>query len=437
LLREERRRLGPSVLGGLDRSGISTGSSTLIRKRDLLVATATTLGTAAAISRPARAQTDRPGIVGAFETAEAAFVFGLPIVMNYAVQYEFAIDRNNSQYKASFNTLWNDAQVFTWRDTAVPTPNSDTPYSMCWLDLRAEPVVLSVPDVPTGRYFSVQICDGNTYNVGYIGSRATGQGAGSWIVAPPGWQGATPPGIKGVIRSTSQFALTIYRTQLFGPDDMPNVVAVQRGYKVEPLSTFLHQPAPPPAPEMIHWPRANEELVKRNFFDYLAFALQFNAPQPNEAAIREQLAHIGIRRSGAAPPMSTVDRLELTAGAFEGERKVEAAVAGAGVAMNGWRVTPIPGSPEGYNGDWMLRSVAVKAGIYGNTTEEATYPFTKQDVTGEALDGSKGRYTLTFGPNQLPRSTPSGRSRCITGRTSFWCITRSTATSSTRPCCRR
>ena len=70
-----------------------------------------------------------------------------------------------------------------------PTPNSDTPYSMCWLDLRAEPVVVSVPDVPAGRYFSVQVCDGNTYNVGYIGSRATGQGAGRWLVAGPGLAG--------------------------------------------------------------------------------------------------------------------------------------------------------------------------------------------------------------------------------------------------------
>src|SRR3954466_14385080 len=128
------------------------------------------------------AQAARPGVGGAFEAAEQALIFGLPIVMNYTVMHEFAIDRNSGQFKAPFNTMWNDEQVFTWRDTAVPTPNSDTPYSMSWLDLRAEPVVISVPDVPPGRYFSVQICDGNTYNVGYIGSRTTGQGAGSWVV---------------------------------------------------------------------------------------------------------------------------------------------------------------------------------------------------------------------------------------------------------------
>ena len=371
-----------------------------MNRRDIL-RTSALAGTALALPGLAAAQADRPGILRAAEIAEAAFIFGLPIVMNYAVMYEFAIDRNSGQFKAPCNAIWNDAQVFTWRDTAVPTPNSDTPYSMSWLDLRAEPMVISVPDVPAGRYFSVQVCDGNTYNVGYIGSRTTGQGAGSWIIAGPGWQGATPSGIKGVIRSTTQFALTIFRTQLFGPDDMPNVVAVQRGYKVAPLSTFLRQPAPPAAPE-IRWPRITADLAKHHFFDYLAFALQFNAPQPNEAAIRAQLASIGIDGRGTPMPNSFLDRLELLGAAFEGERKVDAAVAAAGVAMNGWRVTPIPGSPEAYNGDWLLRAVAAKAGIYGNSTEEATYPFTRHDATGGELDGSKGRYTLTFGPNQLP-----------------------------------
>ena len=372
----------------------------MITRRTALLA-AGPLGAGFAAPGLALAQAGRPGVVGAFEAAEQALIFGLPIVMNYTVMYEFSIDRNSGQFKAPFNTIWNDSQVFTWRDTAVPTPNSDTPYSLCTLDLRAEPVVISVPDVPAGRYFSVQVCDANTYNVGYIGSRATGQGAGSWLIAGPGWQGATPPGVKGVIRATAQFALAIFRTQLFGPTDMPNVVAVQRGYRAQPLSAFLGQMPPPAAPE-IRWPRVNAELAKRHFFDYLAFALQFSAPQPNEAAVRQTLASIGIDGRGTPLPGGFLDRLELMAGAIEGERKVEAAVAAAGVAMNGWRVTPIPGSPEGYNGDWMLRAVAAKAGIYGNTTEEATYPFTRTDATGAELDGSKGRYTITFPPGQLP-----------------------------------
>jgi hypothetical protein len=384
-------------------------------KRDLIRASA--LAGVAALAHPALAQTARPGVVGAAEIAEAAFIFGLPIVMNYAVMYEFAIDRGNPQFKAPFNTIFNEARVFTWRDTAVVTPNSDTPYSLAWLDLRAEPVVLSVPEVPAGRYFSVQVCDGNTYNVGYIGSRATGQGAGSWLVAGPGWQGRTPAGVKGVIRSTTQFAMSIFRTQLFNAEDMPNVVAVQRGYRAEPLSAFLRQPAPPAAPT-IRWPRADAELVKHHFFDYLDFALQFSAPQPEEAAIRAQMARIGIG-TGSPMPMSLADRLELLAGAFEGERKVAAGVAAAGVAMNGWRVTDIPGTQDAYNGNWMLRSVVAKAGIYANTTEEAAYPFTRTDATGATLDCSANRYSLTFPAGRLPPVNAFWSVTMYDGRTQF------------------
>ena len=119
----------------------------MISKRDLFAATAATGG--ALLARPALLSAQ--GLVGTVEAAEAAFHFGLPIVMNYAVMHEFCLEPGNPQYKAPFNTIYNEARVFTWQDTAIPTPNSDTPYSMVWLDLRAEPIVLSVPDVPAGR----------------------------------------------------------------------------------------------------------------------------------------------------------------------------------------------------------------------------------------------------------------------------------------------
>jgi len=86
--------------------------------------------------------------------AEEAFIYGLPIVMNYAVMYEYAVDKGGPQYKAPFNQIKNEPRVFTYEDTAIITPNSDTPYSFLWLDLRAEPMVLSVPAVPKERYYS-------------------------------------------------------------------------------------------------------------------------------------------------------------------------------------------------------------------------------------------------------------------------------------------
>src|SRR5438067_8480894 len=203
--------------------------------------------------------------------AEEGFIYGLPIVMNYGVMYEYAVDKGNPQYKAPFNHIKNEPRVFTYKDTAVVTPNSDTPYSFAWLDLRAEPIVLSVPAVEKERYYSVMLCDGNTFNYGYIGSRATGSEAGDYMVVGPDWKGETPPGIKKVFRSSTQFSAVAYRTQLFNPADMPNVVKIQAGYKAQPLSTYLKQPATVAA-AAVDFPKVDKELVKKNFFEYLDFA---------------------------------------------------------------------------------------------------------------------------------------------------------------------
>src|SRR5712672_1406355 len=268
----------------------------MLTKRDLLrsaALAAITASTAKAVPAQAQTKAEWPDIIEAKNIAEEGFIYGLPIVMNYAVMYEYSVDRNSGQFKAPFNQIKNEARVFTYKDTAIITPNSDTPYSFLWLDLRAEPMVLSVPAVEKKRYYSVQLIDGNTYNYGYIGSRATGNEPGNYLVAGPGWKGETPAGIRKVFTSTTPFSVAGYRTQLFNPADMPNVVKVQAGYKAQPLSAFLKQPAPPAAPA-INFPKINTEMVKTGFFDYLDFALQFAPPGLEEKAIRAKLARIGI-----------------------------------------------------------------------------------------------------------------------------------------------
>src|SRR6266850_1917268 len=201
------------------------------------------------INQAEKKDKDKPGIAEAKAIAEEGFIYGLPIVMNYAVMYEYAVDKNSGQFKAPFNEIHNEARVFTYKDTAIVTPNSDTPYSIIWLDLRAEPMVLSVPAVEKSRYYSVMLCDGNTFNYGYIGSRATGSDAGDYLVVGPDWKGDAPAGIKKVFRSSTQFSAAAYRTQLFNAKDMPSVVKIQAGYKVQPLSQYLKQPAPPAPPD--------------------------------------------------------------------------------------------------------------------------------------------------------------------------------------------
>ena len=259
----------------------------MITKRQLLGSAALAASAAIPGLSPAKAAALAwPDIHEAKAIAEEGFIFGLPIVMNYAVMYEYAVDRNSGQFKAPFNQIHNEPRVFTYKDTAIVTPNSDTPYSLLWLDLRAEPIVLSVPAVEKGRYYAVQLIDGNTFNYGYIGSRATGNKAADYMVVGPDWKGETPPGIKKVFQSGTQFSLAAYRTQLLNPGDMENVIKIQDGYKAQTLSAYLKQPAPP-ASSAVSFPKINKKLLKANFFEYLDFALQFAPPSPDEKERRQ------------------------------------------------------------------------------------------------------------------------------------------------------
>jgi hypothetical protein len=335
--------------------------------------------------------------------AEEGFIYGLPIVMNYAVMYEYAVDKGNPEFKAPFNQIKNEARVFTYKDTAIVTPNSDTPYSFAWLDLRAEPIVLSVPAVEKERYYAVQLEDGNTFNYGYIGSRATGSEAGDYMVAGPDWKGETPPGIKKVFHSTTQFSVAGYRTQLFGPEDMPNVVKVQSGYKVQPLSSFLKQPAPPAAPT-INFPKINKELAKTGFFDYLDFSLQFAPAGPEEKEIREKLARLGIGagKNFDFKALTPEQRAAVVEGVKTGEAKIKQYLQTGDKIINGWKIGAYFGDRDFFKGNWLLRAAGAQAGIYGNDAIEATYPMTKTLADGEPLDGSKHNYTLTFPAGQYP-----------------------------------
>jgi hypothetical protein len=349
------------------------------------------------------AKAEWPNLLEAKAIAEEGFIYGLPIVMNYAVMYEYSVDKNSGQYKAPFNQIKNEARVFTYKDTAIITPNSDTPYSLLFLDLRAEPIVLSVPAVEKTRYYSVMLCDGNTFNYGYIGSRATGSEAGDYMVVGPDWNGATPSGIKKVFQSSTQFSAAAYRTQLFNSADMPNVEKVQAGYKVQPLSAYLKQPAPPAA-AAIDFPKANAELVKKNFFEYLDFALQFAPAGPEERGIREKLARIGVGpgKTFDFKDLPLTHKVEIGLGLKDGEEKVEKYLASGQRDVNGWKIGSLFGDRQFYSGDWLKRAAAAKGGIYGNDAVEAVYPMTKALADGEVLDGSKHKYTITFPVGQLP-----------------------------------
>ena len=361
-----------------------------------------------------------PDFEQARKIAEEGFIYGLPIVMNYAVMYESIIDKNSGQWKSPFNQIANEHRVFTYQDTSVVTPNSDTPYSMLWLDLRAEPMVISVPKVEEKRYYSVQLVDGNTFNYGYIGSRATGNQPGRYLVAGPNWKGEKPKGIDKVFHATTEFSLALFRTQLFDAKDMPNVMKVQAGYKAEPLSAYLKQAAPAAAPE-VAWPKIDKDLVKTGFFEYLDLALQFAPAGPEEQAIRAKLASIGVGpgKKFEFKDLSLEHKAAILLGMKAGNKKVEEKVSHIGAPINGWHVAAVFGDRAFFNGDWLLRAAAAKAGIYGNDAEEAMYPMVKNMPDGTLLDGAKHKYTLTFAKGELPPAHAFWSVTMYDGKTQF------------------
>jgi hypothetical protein len=356
-----------------------------------------------AISAAEKSETDHPSIVETKRIAEEGLIYGLPLVMYYTSAYELFVDKTSAQYKAPIGTLTNEARVFTYEDTAVITPNSDTPYSLMEADLRAEPTVISVPTVPKPRYYSVQLTDANTFNYGYIGSRSTGDEAADYMVVGPHWKGETPPQIKQVFHSTTPFTVILFRTQLFDASDMPNVVAIQAGYKVQPLSAFLHQPAPP-APPAINYIKADAEIAKRQFWEILNFALQYSPAGPEEVEIRAKLASIGVGpgKTFDMKGLSLVHLAEVLLGMKAGSDQIDKYIESGGTVINGWNVGAFFGDRAYYSGDWLKRAAAAKGGIFGNSAIEAMYPLTRALPNGEKLDGSKHNYKLTFAKDELP-----------------------------------
>ena len=350
----------------------------------------------------AQAQTLTPERARAI--AKEATIYGFPMVDNYRILYSYFVDKGGPEYKAPWNTLVNNARVYTPDDTAIQTPNSDTPYSYVGADLRAEPLVFTVPAVEKERYYSLQFIDLYTFNFAYVGSRATGNEAGNYLLAGPGWKGEKPDGVKEVIRSETDIAFVLYRTQLFSPDDIENVKRVQAGYKVQPLSAFLGKPAPSPAPA-IDWMKplsAEQERTSPEFFSELNFLFEFAPVDPSEKAVRARFAELGI---GGGKPF------DLNALSPELRKALEAGMGDAWAAFKTHKETALDtgketsadafGTRAFLHNDYMARMSGAALGIYGNSKDEAIYPAYFVDGGGKPLTGANV-YTLHFAAGQLP-----------------------------------
>jgi hypothetical protein len=336
--------------------------------------------------------------------AKEAYIYGFPMVDGYRIQYAYFVDRGNPEFKAPWNEIRNIPRVFSPGDKVVQIPNSDTPYSTLGLDLRAEPIVITVPPIEESRYFSVQLVDLYTFNFGYIGSRTTGNDGGSFLIAGPGWKGAQPPGVKRVFRCETEFALAGFRTQLFNPGDLDNVKKVQAGYKAQPLSQFLGEPAPPAAPtvDFIKPLTPDQERTLPEFFNILNFVLEFCPTAQSEKELMARFAklNIGAGKNFDVAKLSP----EIKKAVEDGMADAWQAFAETKNQMDEGKVTTgdILGTREYLKNNYVYRMLAAVLIIYGNSKQEAMYPIYTEDARGQKLDAAQNRYTLRFTPGQLP-----------------------------------
>jgi hypothetical protein len=361
---------------------------------------------ALALMLPVAVRAADPGLkpAEARTIAKEAYIYGFPLVDNYRVMHASFVDHGGEAFKAPWNQIHNEARVFTPDDKTIQTPNSDTPYSQIGTDLRAEPLVITVPAVAKERYYSAQFIDLYTFNYAYIGSRATGSEAGSYLLAGPNWKGAKPGGIKTVIRTETELGWVQFRTQLFNAGDIDGVKRVQAGYKVQPLSAFLGKPAPPPAPaiEFVKPLTREAQRTSPEFFRVLDFALRFCPTHPSEKEVRSRFAALGIGTgnfdsSKLSPEVlqAVKDGIADAWNEFDAFKKAQIDT-GLKTASDGF------GTREYMKNDYLVRMTSAVLGIYGNSKEEAVYPAYYSDAQGAPLDTSKHRYELRFPPGQLP-----------------------------------
>ena len=330
--------------------------------------------------------------------AREAYVFGYPLVENYRTLFFYAVDQSSPEYKGPFNTFVHRGRSYAPQDS-VPSPNNDTVSSFAWLDLRAEPIVLTVPKIDKARYFSLTLVDLYTFNFASIGTRLGGNAGGNFLITGPRWKGKTPGGIRLTYPCETDFAMAVVRNQLFGPGDFANLNRIQEGFTIRPLSQFLKKPAPPRAPSALFPTFSRSRADSVDFIRYLNFVLQFCKGHPSETPFLARLAKIGV---GAGKPFDwqTLPPEMMIAM----EAGIGDAIAECDVARTNLRTLyNLFGSRAVMKNNYFNRFLGARIGLYTPDWEETLFLTAGTDNTGRPLEGKGGnRYVMRFEPGQLP-----------------------------------
>jgi len=340
------------------------------------------------------------------QLAEEAYIFAYPMLEHYKMMFAMAMYPESGAYTAPFNVLHSYTELSGPEDTIIVRPNNDTFYSAVWMDLSEKPQVLSVPAITDGRYYAFQIIDMYTHNIDYVGTRATGFEAGDYLFVGPDWEGEVPEGISEVIRSETNYLLALCRTQVFGPDDVEEAIAVMEEYSVLSLDVYnglMEAAVIPQNPDI--------PPFRPGKFDDVNFIAYFNALMgqvelhDSEKEMFDRFAQIGIEPGASFDPASLDSSTvkAINAGVESAMAKIEEESMKLGERKNGWQlISGAFGNREAMQGKYLRRAAAAYFGLWGNDLEEAFYPETTFDADREKLDGSKHNYILHFDADELP-----------------------------------
>lgn len=335
--------------------------------------------------------------------AKEAYIYGYPMVEMYKTLYIQAVDTESNAYQAPFNRISHNSDVYNGKTRAVQSPIADTRYSYAWLDLRAEPMVLTLPTIDSERYYSVQLSDIFTQNFAYLGTRTTGNKGGRFLIAGPNWQGPTPAGIDKVLSSESSIVYALYRTQLFNAGDMAKMRQVQQGYTLQSLSSYLKLEARPTAPRIV-WPVPSpDNAATPATFRLLDFLLNFAPPHPSEVALRRRFARIGINSDQPfhEDRLTPTQYNALQAG-IDAARAEFATFKSAEVDSGQIPASELFGDREHLANNYLGRYAGAAIGLFAASADEANFIGYFNDEYEQPLNGLQHDYSLHFAKDQLP-----------------------------------
>ncbi len=326
------------------------------------------------------------------QLAREAFTFAYPLVEQYRMMVALTHPQSPA-FGADFNHFSAGRTLLGPETTFIIRPNADTLYGGVTLDVRTEPMVIGVPEMDDSRYYSVQLIDSHTHNFGYIGTRATGNGAGQFMIAGPNWRGETPEGITQLIRTESYVPMGLIRIEVKGEDDLQRVHTLQDAFAVTPLSEFLGNEAPADAPPL-SWvaPIGQGDEWNPDFIKVLRFIHdELIEAHATETALFERYLSLQALLDDPAK------REIIRAAAKQQYQAIESEQDHLGKMVNGWLLTSaVFGNREQMQGKYRMRAEATYFGLWGNDLEEAYDPTAMRDADGEPLDASTHNYVLHF-----------------------------------------